>query len=290
MRIVNKLFGDSVKVDNIIKKGKVIIVTIDNKKYVIKESKNDIESIYEYLESRDFNNFPELLFTKDGYNVYEYLDDIDNPIEQKAYDMITLLSLLHEKTTYYKTMDIDEYKEIYENINNDILNKLDYYNNLITIIETHMFQSPSEYLIARNISKILGALEYSKKSIDEWYDLVKNNAKKRIVTLYNNIDLDHLIRNKDLYLLSWNKSIKDIPIYDLYNFYIKYSNFDFEDLLKKYEKKYPLLKEEKKLFYILISIPNIIKLDKDEITNCKNVKKMIDYLYKSEVLISNDNK
>lgn len=290
MKIVNKLFGDSVKVDNIIKKGKVIIVTIDNKKYVIKESKNDIESIYEYLESRDFNNFPELLFTKDGYNVYEYLDDIDNPIEQKAYDMITLLSLLHEKTTYYKTMDIDEYKEIYENINNDILNKLDYYNNLITIIETHMFQSPSEYLIARNISKILGALEYSKKSIDEWYDLVKNNAKKRIVTLYNNIDLDHLIRNKDLYLLSWNKSIKDIPIYDLYNFYIKYSNFDFEDLLKKYEKKYPLLKEEKKLFYILISIPNIIKLDKDEITNCKNVKKMIDYLYKSEVLISNDNK
>ena len=290
MKIVNKLFGDSVKVDNIIKKGKVIIVTIDNKKYVIKESKNDIESIYEYLESRDFNNFPELLFTKDGYNVYEYLDDIDNPIEQKAYDMITLLSLLHEKTTYYKTMDIDEYKEIYENINNDILNKLDYYNNLITIIETHMFQSPSEYLIARNISKILGALEYSKKSIDEWYDLVKNNAKKRIVTLYNNIDLDHLIRNKDLYLLSWNKSIKNIPIYDLYNFYIKYSNFDFEDLLKKYEKKYPLLKEEKKLFYILISIPNIIKLDKDEITNCKNVKKMIDYLYKSEVLISNDNK
>ena len=290
MKIVNKLFGDSVKVDNIIKKGKVIIVTIDNKKYVIKESKNDIESIYEYLESRDFNNFPELLFTKDGYNVYEYLDDIDNPIEQKAYDMITLLSLLHEKTTYYKTMDIDEYKEIYENINNDLLNKLDYYNNLITIIETHMFQSPSEYLIARNISKILGALEYSKKSIDEWYDLVKNNAKKRIVTLYNNIDLDHLIRNKDLYLLSWNKSIKDIPIYDLYNFYIKYSNFDFEDLLKKYEKKYPLLKEEKKLFYILISIPNIIKLDKDEITNCKNVKKMIDYLYKSEVLISNDNK
>jgi len=287
MKLINKLFDKDCNIKNISKKGKCIIIELDDKKYVIKKRESNIDDIYDYLESRNFNYFPKILFTKDNYNVFEYLDDYLNPIEQKAYDMMDLLSILHDKTTYYKEMDIDEYKELFENITNDINYKINYYDNLMNKIESHMFMSPSEYLIARNISKILGALEYSRKNIISWYDLVKTKAKKRIVTLYNNIDLNHLVRNKDLYLLSWDKSKKGIPIYDLYNFYKKYSNIiDFEDLLKTYEKKYPLLEEEKILFYSLISIPPIINFEDKEINNCKNIKKVIDNLYKSEILIS----
>ena len=66
------------------------------------------------------------------------------------------------------------------------------------------------------ISKIFGSLEYAKREINEWYDLVKTKGKKRVVTLYNNIDLNHIIRNKELYLLSWDKAKTGIPIYDLY--------------------------------------------------------------------------
>ena len=75
----------------------------------------------------------------------------------------------------------------------------------------------------------------------------------------------------------------------MYNFYIKYSNvIDFKDLLKYYEERYPLLEEEKILFYTLISIPEEIQFTKDEITNCKNTKRIIDYLYRSEVLVSEE--
>lgn len=287
MKIIDEVFGENCLVKDVRKKGKCLIANINDKKYAIKDKSNDnIKSIYEYLSSRNFDYFPKLIVDNDKYDIYEYIEEVDNPIEQKAYDMIDLISLLHNKTTYYKEMDIDEYKEIYESVSYKINSRMNYYNNLMNMIEREMFMSPSHYLIARNISKIFGSLDYSKKNINEWYDLVKTKGKKRLVTLYNNTDLNHVIRNKDLYLLSWDKSKTGIPIYDIYNFYFKYSKvLDFKDLLKHYEARYPLLEEEKKLFNILISIPDEIDFKSNEMDNCKNVKKIIDYIYKSEVLV-----
>ena len=219
--------------------------------------------------------------------MYEYIKEVNVPLEQKAFDMMNLLSLLHNKTTFYKEMDMDEYKGIYEGVINKINNTITYYDNLMNIIESHVFMSPSEYLIARNISKIYGALNYAKITIDKWYNIIKVSAKKRVVLLYNNIDLDHVIRNKELYLINFEKTKQGIPIYDLYDFYKRYAfSFDFVDLIKYYESKYPLLKEEKLLFYTLISIPDIIKFTDTEINNCKTCKDIIDLIYKSEVLIS----
>lgn len=287
MKVIDEVFGEDCLVKDVRKKGKCLIANINDKKYAIKDKSNDnIRNIYEYLSSRNFDYFPKLIVDNDKYDIYEYIEEVDNPIEQKAYDMIDLISLLHNKTTYYKEMDIDEYKEIYESVSYKINSRMNYYNNLINMIEREMFMSPSHYLVARNISKIFGSLEYSRKNINEWYDLVKTKGKKRLVTLYNNIDLNHVIRNKDLYLLSWDKSKTGIPIYDIYNFYFKYSKvLDFKDLLKHYEDRYPLLEEEKKLFNILISIPDEIDFKSNEMDNCKNVKKIIDYIYKSEVLV-----
>lgn len=287
MKIIDEVFGEDCLVKDVRKKGKCLIANINDKKYAIKDKSNDnIKSIYEYLSSRNFDYFPKLIVDNDKYDIYEYIEEVDNPIEQKAYDMIDLISLLHNKTTYYKEMDIDEYKEIYESVSYKINSRMNYYNNLMNMIEREMFMSPSHYLIARNISKIFGSLDYSKKNINEWYDLVKTKGKKRLVTLYNNTDLNHVIRNKDLYLLSWDKSKTGIPIYDIYNFYFKYYKvLDFKDLLKHYENRYPLLEEEKKLFNILISIPDEIDFKSNEMDNCKNVKKIIDYIYKSEVLV-----
>lgn len=291
MKRIKEIFNEC-NINRVTKKGKCLIADIDNKKLAIKEKNNhNIKETYDYLSSRSFDYYPKIIVDNDKYNVYEYIKETNTPIEQKAIDMMTLLSLLHNKTTFYKEMDINEYKEIFENISEKIEYTKNYYNNLMNVIETHVFMSPSEYLIARNISKIIGALNYSKKSIEEWYDAVKTIAKKRVVLLYNNIDINHVIRDKDLYLINWENSTHGIPIYDLYNFYMKYAlYFDFEDLFNYYESKYPLLDEEKKLFYVLISIPEIIKFTNDEINNCRNSKNMIDMIYKTEVLIFKDTK
>ena len=57
---------------------------------------------------------------------------------------------------------------------------------------------------------------YSKNELEKWYELVKNSHKKRLVVLHNNLDLSHFLRNSKSYLISWDKSKIDIPIFDLY--------------------------------------------------------------------------
>lgn len=268
-------------------KNNATIVDTDKGCFVFKKKNgNDVSEIYDYLKSRNFEYYPKLVRTDELYNVYEYIEDTNMPYDQKALDMVYLLSLLHNKTTYYKEMDADEYKELYEKLLYDIENINSYYTNLITMIEKEIYMSPSQYLIARNISKIYASLYYARIEIDNWYELIKNKNRKRIVTIYNNNDIDHLLRNKDLYLINWEKSKMDIPIYDFYYFYRKHAlEFDFNDLLKVYEENYPFLEEEKKLLFILMSIPDIVTIKENEFDNCRNVKEIIDYIYKTETLI-----
>ena len=53
--------------------------------------------------------------------------------------------------------------------------------------------APSEYLLARNISKVLIRLDILSEEINIWFNLVKNKEKVRQVILHNNLDLSHYI-------------------------------------------------------------------------------------------------
>ena len=58
------------------------------------------------MSSRGFDYYHKLILNNNKYNVYEYIREVNSPLEQKAIDMMTLLSMLHNKTTFYKEMDI----------------------------------------------------------------------------------------------------------------------------------------------------------------------------------------
>ena len=88
--------------------------------YAVKKNCDNIKKTYEYLESRSFEYFPKIIKSNNEYNAFEYINEVNNPMEQKAFDMVNLLSMLHNKTTFYKEMDKDEYKELFENIQNRI--------------------------------------------------------------------------------------------------------------------------------------------------------------------------
>ena len=45
--------------------------------------------------------------------------------------------------------------------------------------------------------------------------MVKDKRKVRYVVVHNNLDLDHFLKGKNNYLISWDKSKIDLPIYDL---------------------------------------------------------------------------
>ena len=267
----------------------VTIVDTKDKKYVIKEKKREDKTpIFNYLNSRSFDYYPKILSDNmDEYEITEYIEQVDMPLEQKMLDMIDLVALLHSKTTHYQEIDEEDYKEIYEDINNNIAYLYSYYTDLVAIAENSIYMSPSQYMLALNISKILGALNFCKDEIDIWYKLVKEKTKQRLVVLHNNLDLSHFIKNKGSYLISWDKSKIDIPIFDLYKLYRRHSlDYDFSEIFKRYEHSYPLLEEEKKLFFILISLPDKLEYSMSEYQMCCDISEIIESLVRTEKFIS----
>lgn len=266
-------------------KGKSTIIDTQKGKFVFK--KNNGHDIYKYLSSRNFNYYPKIIDYDKEIILFEYLDNINYDNNQKALDIMHLISLLHSKTAYYKEIDYDEYKSIYETIKIKIDHINNYYKEVISMIETKIYVSPAEYLIERNISKIFSCINYCNIELSRFFEIIKDKKRKRVVTLHNNLKLDNVIKNDKIYLISWDKNKIDSPIYELVEFYNKYYyNFDFVNLFYEYEKIFPLLEEEKVLLNILISIPNKIKFNNSEYILVKQVKSMIDKIYKTEKLLT----
>ena len=268
-------------------KGSATILESTQGTFVIKESKKDLNSLFNYLKSRNFNNVPKIVdYTRNNICVFNYIDDINYPKEQRASDLIDLVASLHYKTSYYIDVTEDNFKEVYDKIKSNI----NYYNELYDQYFDEFFKleyhSPSQYLFLRNYSKIKATLLFCEKELDNYYDIVKNEKKTRVSIIHNNLSLDHFLKSDNDYLISWDNSRVDIPILDLVLFYKKeYLNINFDNLLKKYLSTYKLNEDEKKLLFILISLPSKIEFNSDEFNNCINLRKILDYIYKTEELI-----
>lgn len=201
-------------------------------------------------------------------------------------DLINLLVLLHSKTTFYKEIDLDWYKYIYESVDKRIDDTYRYYNEVMDNIDETLFMSPASYLIARNITSIYKTLNYAKNSIHEWYKMIENTRRVRVVMSHNNLSMDHYIKSDKPYFISFDKAKIDMPINDLVNLYKEhYLEFDFANILKMYMSKYPLTKEEVTLFLTILSIPQKLSYNNLEYRNVLTIRREIDYIYKVNELI-----
>lgn len=262
------------------RKGKVLII---NNEIVIKENNID-PKILEYLNNRNINYLPDTIFDS-KYLITKYEEDSDIPSEQKIIDLIDLISQIHNKTSFYKEEASFDYKTIYEDLLNNYNYLYEYYSEYINKIDDKVFYSPSEFLLSRNISYIFKSIEEGKKYIESWYKEVENINKMRVSVIHNNLDLTHFIRNKKSFLISFDKSKIDIPVFDLYKLYNKYYlDFNFNELIKRYEKDYKLSDSERKLLFILILMPSKIERT-NEYDMCINISNEIDRLYKSYIFI-----
>ncbi len=267
------------------KVNKSYIVDTEDSKYFIKKHNANLDKKFNYLSSRNFDYFPNY-FSLGDYDIYEYIENSNLSDEERLYELVDLISLLHMKTTRYKNIDIDDYKIIYEDLDKQITYLINYYSELNDLIDSEIYMSPSHYLLILNISKIYSALSFCKVELDNWYELIKNNPKQRFAYIHNNLELDHLIRGKNPYLISWDKAKLDLPIYDIYNLYEKYhQKIDFDSALNNYQKRYPLREEELKLLFIKISIPEKIEFGEDELENTRKVKRLLSLLNKGDKLI-----
>lgn len=278
-----------IKPDAISKKGLASIITAGDKKYVIKKINRKVDP-FSYLITRHFNNFPKVYSSmNDEIELTDYIEEKNTPLEQKLEDLVYLVSILHIKTTFYKDVDEDYLKNIYESIINKQEKMINYYNELQNMIELEVYMSPANYLLVRNVSILYLAINKSREYIEKWYDVIKEVKKIRLAYIHGNLDYDHLIEGDDLYLISWDKSRVDLPIYDLETLYRNnYFHVNLESILEIYESKYPLKKEEYYLLMSILLIPDKIDLSSNEYAKTKQVSNLIFYMNKILTYLKNN--
>ena len=267
-------------------KGKTVNLFSTAGDYVIKPTKKNIKELFNYLNSRNFTNFPKIVEQNDDYITYEYVGSLDTPKEQQLLDLVLVVSKLHNKTAYFKEVTEDKYTEIYDNIKSNILFLKDYYSKMYDEAFTEIYSSPSNYYFLLNYSLINNDLTFVENELDEWFNLVKEANKQRVCLVHNNLSLDHFVKGMDSYLLSWDKYSFDTPVIDIVNLYKnEYLTCDFSGILKEYLKNFKLSKDEEKLLFILLSLPNEIHKETSEFNNTCNVALVVDYIKRTEKLI-----
>ena len=265
-------------------KGKSTILETTCGDFIIKPKNKDINELYTYLTNRGFINYPKIIdSSRDEVNVFEYVEDIKLPKEQNCDDLIEIIASLHNKTSYFKEVSEDKFKSIYEDVLSNINYLSNYYNTLYEIGFNEVYASPSNYIFMRNYYKLNSALEYAKSELENWYSLVTSETKIRVCLIHNNLELNHLLNDK---LISWDNYMIDTPVIDIVKLYKKeWKNINFSEILERYMYKFPLLEYEKKLLFILISMPPQIKKSNNEFEKCKVVSEVMDYVFKTEELI-----
>ena len=263
------------------------VVIKDNK--VIKKRNDRVLELYDYLSSRGFDNYPNVLNKNDETIESEYIKESNIYEECEGEELIKTISALHSKTVEYKSTSKNKYRQIYDSISGNIEYLKEYYENMISDIEEEEYMKSSHYLIARNYTIIDSSIKYSSRALKTWFNKVSDKSKERVCIVHNNISSSHFIKGDKNCLLSFDNYLVDTPILDLYKYYKREGyKLDFNRLLDIYENNFKLLDEEKLLLNVLVSIPPKIIEVNNEYLNCKNIRSLINYINISINVVNNN--
>lgn len=270
--------------------GNLKIITKDNHSVCLKKN-CDCKLIekYKYLKAKDFQNIVDTKI-ENGYEVRDYIEEIDISKEDKLNELMYIIAMLHIKTTHYKNISIEKIKDFYEKTTSEIISTKTYYEKIFDDNISYLYLKPSIFLLIKNISLILVSLDYSKLYLDNWYRLIKDKRRKRVVLNHNNLKLSNFIAGDRKYLINWDNSLIDYPIYDIISlFKNNFYDLDMKDMYDLYNSKYKLLEEEKYLLYSKLLMVKKLELSTNEFLNTKLVKDKINYLIKINEFLKDSN-
>ena len=158
-------------------------VIIDDGVVTKKNKNNNLIELFDYLETRNFNNFPKVISSDDREIKTEYIESKDYHEMTKGVELIKTVSQLHYKTLFFKDISKNKYRKVYDTLSGNIEYLKKYYLEMIENIESSEFMSPKEYLIARNYSIIDSSLSYASKELKSWFKLVENFVEE-IMTIH----------------------------------------------------------------------------------------------------------
>ena len=290
MKTINKIKNElNLDIKKVSLYNNIKYVETDKGNYIIKKAFDN--KVFRILEKNNFNNYIGNIKTINGYNVFNYIDDIQIDVNERALDLITLMSKLHKLTNYYKNITIIEIKEFYEEKINYIKDLTNYYDYLRFIIEEKKHHTTTDIYFLKNLSIIYMSLDLVTKYVEEWYLIMKEKNSIRYSLIHNNLNLSHIIENDSPFFISCDIYKYDIPIYDFINFYKKdFKDLDFLDLFNIYKNNINLSKEEILLTYIELLMPKKIILEENDLKNIYELTYQNIYLNKTYFFVSEDNK
>lgn len=266
-------------------------IKTDHKNYVVKIVDNqNIERVYEYIQTMHVQCFVNVLLNKNNEVITKYNDRylyvmpfVDNSqgklqeIKIKYY--FETLAYLHSKTFY----EIKVNRQYFEMVETDIYKILDerivYYDQMVKNCETTVLRSPSQWMLVMNYYRIYESLNRAKEYFLEYQKLVQECQQIRVCLTYKNFNYDH-ISLKQSVLLSIDRVCIDLPIYDLFDMYQRIPDilFDLDCCSEYYFCKIELKEDEKALLCCLMSIVPIVRFNDDEIENIIKLSRLLYYL------------
>lgn len=268
------------------------IVTASKGKYFIKKRKRyDQEVVYKLLEERGFPHFLKPIETlQEMEEVFPYLDERKLNPQEKAIDMMHVLSLLQNKTTFYKEVCLDEVKDIYEKTKEKIFYLQVYYGDLEERFFKEVYPSPSVYLLQRNFSLLFESLMIASQMLEKWYEIIIEKSRYRTVLVHRKFELSHLLEVDIPRLVSLDALDYGLPIDDfLYFFNCHCLEQDMETLFAIYQQKYPYTKEEFYLFACFLLIPPKITFQDTVYQDCLFLSKVFRKMYKVRTFLLKQN-
>lgn len=276
-KVINKY---NFNVNKYNKNGSVCFIDTSSGRFCLKKKKDDkVFDTISYLKSKRFKNFLDIVSSReDDFLLTRYIDNKIFIKEDKAYELIYLVSMLHNCTTFYKSISLDEVKCFYEEKTKEIVYLKNYYDNLCYMLDSDNFISPSKFLLLKNISLIFLSLDLASDYLNKWYEIMKTKSSKRMVLNHNNLDLSHILIEDISYLINWEHSSFDSPIVDLVCFFKREClNVDVDILFDIYLSRYQLFIEEYYLLFVYLLIPEKVCFKDLEIENTKYIYELINY-------------
>lgn len=272
-------------------KGNIRIITNDDGKYIYKKNKKKNKNIYNYLISKNFPYFPKVYSDNNSdIEIAEYIDDIIDDKSMKLEDLLNLVTLLHSKTVHYRTVDLDDVKKIYEDYKDRFDFLYSYYVNIEKMIEEEIYMSPANYYFILNISYVFKVLEFGNRMIELWYNHINNQKTLRFVLAHHNLSFDHLLKNTNPYLISWDLADFDYISEDLTSlFQNNYQELEIDTILNLYNSKYQLKDYEYELFMAKICLLKQLNFNTLESKKIVDVVNFNNYVFKIYSYILKDN-
>lgn len=258
--------------------------------YLLKEKDSFKKELFSYLESIHYPYYLPLLNDyDDSYELYPYLEDKVADFQVKGKQIIQAMSFLHLKSMYIEELDLNKRKELYDGIDKRIEELRVYYENLQDYITQFSFPRVDYYYLINNISMFYESLFMAKHFLEEWYELKPEKVRKSLVL--HNASLDNFRINNNSYFVDFHDCYKDYFIEDFVSFYKReVGNLNMMDLYLEYTSKIPLNKEEKKLLFCLLSIPDKLELNSYTYDNTVKIENELEKIHKTFQFVSEENK